>query len=93
MGSEGGGRNGGLCQPPACPHLPSNAAQQMGGELSPQEEPEVQHRCVGVTRALNALPLKTILTAFQGTPQPSMNIWSSMNKRAWREPQSLNLYI
>lgn len=93
MGSESGGSHGGLCQPPACPHLPSKAAQRMGGEPSPQEKPRVQHQCLTVICALSALPLKTILTAFQGTPQPPRNIWSSVNKRAWREPQSLNTYI
>lgn len=38
MGSESGGSHGGLCQPPACPHLPSKAAQRMGRRAIPPRE-------------------------------------------------------
>lgn len=82
-----------LPSPPRQCSLAREAAQRTGGELSPREQPGEPRRCCGMICALNTLPLKTILTAFEGIPRPPMNIWSSMNKRAWREPQSLNIYI
>lgn len=88
MGSEVGAG----MEDSASPCLPSPPQQgsTVDGSYSPKRSPGSK---IDVMCALSASPLKSILTALQGTPWPAMNIWGSMSKRARREPQSLNIYI
>lgn len=76
--------------PAPCLPLPPQQGSTVDGSYSPKRSPGSK---IDVMCALNTSPLKSILTALQGTPRPAMNIWSSVSKRARREPQSLNIYI